>query len=237
MKRLRPAARVTVGVAFATAGLRWLNFVAGSKPTCYKNGMENEDRVSELPELKQFIKETDQSLFDFCNMVLYGMPSLDDVVVSVFREFGDLFRKRLGKHGNQWTRQECRVELFRLAWHRVRGLSANSPYSWTGGRDTRALKNFDDDLLSGWQSSHGRSAVPSTAVLPRLGRLDLEFRAPLVLRDVLGFGDEEIMRILELRWGVYRHRLHRGRLEFRDSLRGAASTLPLESSSEHPASL
>ena len=57
-------------------------------------------------------------------------------------------------------------------------------------------------------------------VVDRLGRIDPEFRAPIVLRDVLGFEDEESVRILGLRWGVYRHRLHRGRLECKDALRG-----------------
>jgi len=42
----------------------------------------------------------------------------------------------------------------------------------------------------------------------------------MVLRDVLKFDDEEILRILNIRWGVYRHRLHRGRLAFRESLKG-----------------
>ena len=32
--------------------------------------------------------------------------------------------------------------------------------------------------------------------LPRLARVDIDFRAPMVLRDVLNFDDEEILRIL-----------------------------------------
>jgi len=45
-----------------------------------------------------------------------------------------------------------------------------------------------------------------------------------VLRDILKFEDEETSRILGVRWGVYRHRLHRGRLELKDNLRGKAIT-------------
>lgn len=56
--------------------------------------------------------------------------------------------------------------------------------------------------------------------LSRLSRVDIDFRAPMVLKDILRFDDEEILRILGIRWGVYRHRLHRGRLAFRESLKG-----------------
>ena len=90
-----------------------------------------------------------------------------------------------------------------------------------GGRDTRRLKGLDDDLLPAKnESKEKQQARVGTRAKDRLTRVDSELRAPVVLRDILKFEDEEVAQILGLRWGVYRHRLHRGRLDFKDALKG-----------------
>ena len=46
-----------------------------------------------LPELREFIKENDQRLYDFCVYMLYGGMDVDELILSIFREFGDHYRK------------------------------------------------------------------------------------------------------------------------------------------------
>ncbi len=51
-----------------------------------------------------------------------------------------------------------------------------------------------------------------------LGELPPDFRAPIVLKDVLGFSYEEIAEMLDVPLGTVRSRIHRGRGRLRDAL-------------------
>ena len=168
-------------------------------------------------ELKGFIKDNEATLLSFCHYLLGGNVRLDDLVLDIFRKFGDEYRSEFGKEGNQWERHELQVKLFALAWKVVQRWSRRLVDGWLPGRDTRLLQRLEADLLAGWTDKH---QVENAEVTIRLGMVDMEYRAPVILRDILQFQDEEVLRILGLRWGVYRHRLHRGRLAMVDGLRG-----------------
>lgn len=114
-----------------------------------------------------------------------------------------------------------RIRLYRIAWERIRDETVALSFQWNLGRDTRLLKRWDENLLL--KDPAREPAAFDAAILERLRRVDAELRAPVVLKDILRMEDEEVVRILNLRWGVYRHRLHRGRLEFREALRGRAA--------------
>jgi RNA polymerase sigma-70 factor, ECF subfamily len=57
-------------------------------------------------------------------------------------------------------------------------------------------------------------------VLAALGRLDAEYRAVLVMRDVEGFDYQQMADVLGLPLGTLKSRLFRARLALRDELRG-----------------
>ena len=173
-----------------------------------------------FPQLREFVKEMEQKIYDFCFYMLGGGKEIDDVVIGIFREFGDYYRRGGAKKSQSVGGPELRTALFRLAWRQVRD-AAVPAVVWVSGRDTRNNKNWDSDLLA--SISKKDDDAWRLAVTERLRLLDLEFRAPLVLRDVLRLEDEEAVRVLGLRWGVYRHRLHRGRVDFRECLIGGRS--------------
>ncbi len=179
-------------------------------------------KSDQLPDLREFIKENDQKLYDFCFYMLYGGMDIDDVILSIFREFGDHYRRLSGRSSTKWEPAEFRFKLFQIAWDHIRDELSRWQISWTVGRDTRQLKGMDEDLLQGYRGKN--FAELEVNLMERLSRIDPDFRAPIVLKDVLRFDDEMVARVLGLRWGVYRHRLHRGRLELKDSLRGRAIT-------------
>jgi RNA polymerase sigma-70 factor (ECF subfamily) len=52
----------------------------------------------------------------------------------------------------------------------------------------------------------------------QLRLLPLEYRAPLVLRDVVGLSNNEVAEILELTVAATKSRVHRARMEIRDRL-------------------
>jgi RNA polymerase sigma-70 factor, ECF subfamily len=58
------------------------------------------------------------------------------------------------------------------------------------------------------------------AVLTALGRLDAEYRAVLVMRDIEGFDYQQMADILGLPLGTLKSRLFRARMALRDELRG-----------------
>jgi DNA-directed RNA polymerase specialized sigma24 family protein len=169
--------------------------------------------------LREFVKENEEKLCQFLNFMLFGFSGLEEVTLKVFRSFGDFFQKQTAKKSSDWEKVGLRIQLFSIAWKAIVKAQNQIEYNWSYGRDTRPLKQLDIDLLSEDRSYRVKKVDPEI-FLPRLARVDIDFRAPMVLRDVLNFDDEEILRILEIRWGVYRHRLHRGRLAFRESLKG-----------------
>jgi hypothetical protein len=198
---------------------------------------------SNLPELREFVKENGAALYDFCVYLLPAEYAVDDLVLAVFREFGELFRKLTSKRDMPWGVVELRIRLFALAWEKIREVTGNFQFSWALGRDTRQLKGWDADILDKWQHTPAepKAGEWEPATVDRLRRVDLEVRAPIVLRDILRFDDEEAVRILGIRWGVYRHRLHRGRLDFRELLHGFAdgqvpvkASRPAEKTTEKP---
>ena len=56
-------------------------------------------------------------------------------------------------------------------------------------------------------------------VLAALGRLDAEYRAVLVMRDIEGFDYQQMAEVLDLPLGTLKSRLFRARLALRDELR------------------
>ncbi len=57
-------------------------------------------------------------------------------------------------------------------------------------------------------------------VLAALGRLDAEYRAVLVMRDIEGFDYQQMAHVLSLPLGTLKSRLFRARLALRDELKG-----------------
>ena len=56
-------------------------------------------------------------------------------------------------------------------------------------------------------------------VLAALGRLDVEYRAVLVMRDIEGFDYDQMAHVLNLPLGTLKSRLFRARLALRDELK------------------
>lgn len=166
-----------------------------------------------FPELREFIKGNDQRVSDFCACLLPPGEATDAFVLEVFREFGELYRSQTPSE--EVSPVQLRVLLFQTAWRHLSRAQSSAYFPFLTGRDTRVLRDLEEDLLDGPASNE--------KVRERLFQVDPELRAPLVLRDILGLDDESAAAILGLRWGVYRHRLHRGRLDFKEALKGTSA--------------
>lgn len=192
-------------------------------------------------DLREFVKDYQEKVVTFC---FYFMPPdyvLDDLVISIFRQFGDDYRRYVDRNEGARDPLEMKIRLFRFAWEKIQDALIVESVGWPVGRDFRKLKSMDENLLREWErwSESGETTLPEDfrmEIGQRLRRVDSENRAAVILKDILGFEDEEVLRMLSLRWGVYRHRLHRGRLDLCEVLKGTAGLASNAKSDNQPVS-
>lgn len=55
---------------------------------------KTKNREKHLPELREFVKENAEGLNTFCHYLLQEDHAVEDVLVEVFRRFGDIYRNR-----------------------------------------------------------------------------------------------------------------------------------------------
>jgi RNA polymerase sigma-70 factor (ECF subfamily) len=114
---------------------------------------------------------------------------------------------------------------------RVRIFSLDRPSTGGAGRGRQAA-GYDDDQASGLIDRVARDRTESAPperiekserdqmVLSALGRLDAEYRAVLVMRDIEGFDYQQMADVLGLPLGTLKSRLFRARMALRDELKG-----------------
>jgi RNA polymerase sigma-70 factor (ECF subfamily) len=116
--------------------------------------------------------------------------------------------------------------------HRARTFSLDAPMS--GGRGNGRHDVFAEggdqaaglvDRMSRDRDSEGpaeqvEKRERDEQVLAALGRLDAEYRAVLVMRDIEGFDYQQMADVLGLPLGTLKSRLFRARLALRDELKG-----------------
>lgn len=113
--------------------------------------------------------------------------------------------------------------------HRVRIFSLDRPGPGSAGNNGRYAS---DDQASSLVDRIARETAEKPppermegrerdqAVLAALGRLDAEYRAVLVMRDIEGFDYQQMADILGLPLGTLKSRLFRARMALRDELKG-----------------
>jgi RNA polymerase sigma-70 factor (ECF subfamily) len=116
-------------------------------------------------------------------------------------------------------------QLRKVQRHRTFSLDRPS-----GNGNGRAHKTESDDQASGLldRMKDGSAEAPpqsledrerSEQVIAALGRLDAEYRAVLVMRDIEGFDYQQMADVLGLPLGTLKSRLFRARLAMRDELK------------------
>ena len=125
--------------------------------------------------------------------------------------------------------------LRKVQRHRVFSLDAPSRNGngrhGGGGNDDQA-SSLADRISRDGNSGRAEPALPPDdlerkelhgQVLTALGRLDAEYRAVLVMRDIEGFDYQQMADVLALPLGTLKSRLFRARLALRDELRAYLS--------------
>ena len=176
-------------------------------------------------DLRAFLKLHEQSLHAFIFNVLGESAPIDEMMAEVVSKFSDRYQKYLSTHKKTSDPMEIDVLLFQVVEAVVRREHTRvKQLGWTLGRDTRLLVEQGKDLLQDL-SGGAISTKLNSQILARVSGVDYDYRLPLVLRDIMHFEDEKACRVLGLRWGIYRHRLHRGRTAFVEALRGRSASV------------
>jgi len=115
--------------------------------------------------------------------------------------------------------------------HRHRTFSLNQPArdngrSGGGGGSNRSNDDQAAGLIDRVAETRGEDPADAVEkrerdkqVLAAIGRLDAEYRAVLVMRDIEGFDYQQMATVLNLPLGTLKSRLFRARLALRDELR------------------
>ena len=124
-----------------------------------------------------------EGLYQFCSYFFYSPQDIEQFLLD---SVAPTLPEKVLKDG--------RVALHRWVW--------------------RHITQRNVDYLQRWQEKT-RSAVPKFRLSERevLFSLSTDERVVLVLRDILKFEDADVLSILDLRWQVFRHRLHRARVD------------------------
>lgn len=168
--------------------------------------------------------------------------------VAAFEEFVRLFERRIRALLSRFLRDdrdidEAAQDTFVQAWRhldRFRGDAA--PFTWLyriavnealqrarrKKLDTQTLDDGLADVLdSAVDPAVSRPVAPDVAaedrevqefLKERLASLPLDFRVPLVLRDLEGWSNQEVAEILDLSIPAAKSRIHRARMKIRQDL-------------------
>ncbi len=168
--------------------------------------------------------------------------------LAAFEEFVRLFERRIRALLSRFLRDdrdidEAAQDTFVQAWRhldRFRGDAA--PFTWLyriavnealqrtrrKKLDTQTLDDGLADVLdSAVDPSVSRPVAPDVAaedreiqefLAERLALLPLDFRAPLILRDLEGWSNQEVADLLDLSVAAAKSRIHRARMKIRQDL-------------------
>ena len=164
--------------------------------------------------------------------------------VDAFAEFVRRFERRVRALLSRFLEDESEIEeaaqdTFVQAWRnldRFRGDAA--PFTWLyriavnealqrARRKRLDTRPLDDELTDAETAGAPSPLPPDLAVedrevheflAARLRELPLEFRAPLVLRDLEGWSNQEVADLLDVSVAAAKSRIHRARMRIRDDL-------------------
>ncbi len=181
--------------------------------------MELKEINSKETRLRELVGLHSQRCYDFVRWTILDTEAADDILVDVFRDFGERFRK-IENEKREW-KIPVHLYPYQITWLHLRKVLLKESFSFALDDHGKRFLGIDTNLSL---KSSLDSEFDRKLFLYRLKGIDVEHRIPIILKDLLKFEDEEATQILGLRWGVYRHRLHRGRLELKELLKGSAKT-------------
>ena len=178
-----------------------------------------------MHELKSLIEKTQEKVFNFCYFLVGETSGSSQITFSCYKTLIQKYKKYLSQKRGDHSAVDINTLLFQIAWKKTKNYlseHAKEPYLFSS-RDYRVLKRMESDLLQIFFANPPSISKENLEYLIyRLQTLDLDYRVVIVLKDILKMPDELVAQIVQLRWGVFRHRLNHARIELLKSLKGEA---------------
>ncbi len=149
-------------------------------------------------DLKEFLRKYQNDIYTFCYYLLKDDQVSDTIICQIFEKFTKKFFKSL----RNLTNEELKIELYKCVIEEI-----------------NVFYRYKQTTHCFWKEPRSKVLDERRSFGEELKFVNSDFRIILVLHDIIQLSDEEIMKILSLRWGVFRHRLHRARLELIQALR------------------
>jgi RNA polymerase sigma-70 factor (ECF subfamily) len=174
-----------------------------------------EARAGDLAAFEQFVRVFERRVRGLLSRLLSDERDVEEATQDTFvQAWRNLSRFRGDAAAFTW--------LYRIAVNEALQRARR------GRLETRSL---EDDLLDVLEYEHaapsGRPRPPDQVaearetqafLLDRVRRLPIAFRAPLVLRDIEGWSNQEVAEILDLSLAATKSRIHRARMRLRQEL-------------------
>ncbi len=192
------------------------------------NGEADEDallveraREGDQYAFDRLIHKYQSRIYQFCYRMLSDPDEAEELTQDVFvKLYRNLKRFRYESKFSTWLFQIAKnLTLNKLKYLKRRHFFANQSLDEprrTGDGEIRfEVADETCDLEAAYENLELQQLVQT-----KIAQLRPEHRVALVLRDMEGLRYDEIARILNLAEGTVKSRIHRARLELRDSLEG-----------------
>lgn len=175
------------------------------------------DFATDRAAFEQLVKEHEDRIVGYLTRLTGQRERAEDVAQETFVRFYQ-HRHRYREEGT------VTAYLFRIATNLVRSQERRKkrwrllqPVLGRGGRSPDGVREEGESQV-GDPQRRALASEEQRQVTRAIARLDLTYRAPLVMREIQGFSYREIAAALEISEGTVKSRLHRAREMLRQEL-------------------
>lgn len=178
-------------------------------------------RAGDRAALNRLIRKYQQRVYHFCLRMVHDAQDAEELTQDVFvKLFANLKRFRAESKFSTWLFQIAK----NLSLNKLQHLKRRKQFAHASLDEPKRLKDDEVSLDLADDADDAETQITGTEtrrlVQAKIDALREEHRIPLILRDIEGLSYDEIARIMKLAEGTVKSRIHKARLELKNSLDG-----------------
>jgi RNA polymerase sigma-70 factor (ECF subfamily) len=203
----------------AIAALSRVAFKGGSDDDSEDLDLVGKASRGDRQAFDKLIQKYQHRVYHFCFRMVNDVEEAEELTQDVFvKLFSNLKRFRQESKFSTWLFQIAKnLSLNKLKYLKLRRYYTTQSLDESKKTETSELKHELADERKDVQTLF-EDIEMQTLVQSKIDALRADYRTALVLRDIEGLSYEEIAKIMKLAEGTVKSRIHRARLELKDSL-------------------
>lgn len=178
-------------------------------------------RAGDRAALNRLIRKYQQRVYHFCLRMVHDAQDAEELTQDVFvKLFSNLKRFRAESKFSTWLFQIAK----NLSLNKLQHMKRRKRYAHASLDEPKRAKDdeVNIDLADDAEDAEAQITGNETRQLvqDKIDELREEHRIPLILRDIEGMSYDEIARVMKLAEGTVKSRIHKARLELKNSLDG-----------------